>query len=178
VTHGRLRAGDPAAFQWLVDAFAGPLFRFFVVGHRDYHLAEEQAGEVFAELVSALQTMRGEPKQVPAFVFTVARRVRSRHWRRSRRTFGSLDDACAVVDARPSAAEHLERREEFGRILTAIGALEPVVRDVLLFRYVESCSLEQVAALVGLPLGTVKSHLHRGLACLRNTLSDSDAIHD
>lgn len=177
-TFEHLRAGDPAAYHWLVEAFSGPLYRFFLVEHRNHHLAEEQTCEAFVQLVCSLPTMQGEPKQLAAFVFTVARRVRSRRWRGTRRTIGGLDDAGAVVDIRPSAAELLERRDEFERVLIAVGALEPIVRDVLLFRYVESHSLEDVAALVGLPLGTVKSHLHRGLARLRKTFSDSDAIHD
>jgi RNA polymerase sigma-70 factor (ECF subfamily) len=177
-TFERLRRGDPAAFRWLVETFAGPLFRFFVVDHRDHHLAEEQTGEAFVQLVRSLPAIRGEPQQLPAFVFTVARRIRSRRWRGSHRTIGSLDDARTVVDARPSAAELLERRDEFQRVLTEVGTLEPVVRDVLLFRYVESCSLDEIAALVELPVGTVKSHLHRGLARLRKSFSALDANHD
>lgn len=173
-----LIAGDHESFRWLVEAYSGALFRYFVAEHRDRQLGEEQTGEVFVQMVHSLPAMRGEASQLPAYVFAIARRVRSRSWRRSTPAVGALGDARPVVDASLSAAELLERQDDFEVVLVEIGKLEPAVRDILMFRYVECCSLEQVAAIVGLPLGTVKSHLHRGLPRLRKTFSVSDKIHD
>ena len=58
-------------------------------------------------------------------------------------------------------------------MLLAIGRLEPAVRDVLLFRFVEGYSIDEVASTLDLPVGTVKSHIHRGVARLKQLLSDS-----
>ena len=67
-----LRTGRPAAFETFVEHFEGPLYRFFVCDHRDYHLAQEQTAETFAQLVRSLPMMRGDVSQLPAFVFAVA----------------------------------------------------------------------------------------------------------
>ena len=44
-TFERLKAGEPAAYEWLVARYEAPLFRFFLCDHRDYHLAQEQTSQ-------------------------------------------------------------------------------------------------------------------------------------
>lgn len=169
----RLKAGEPAAYEWLVEHFEGPLFRFFVFDHHDYHLAQEQSSETFAQLVRSLPAMKGNREQLRAFVFSIARHVKLRQWRRPRVPHCPLADVEEMSDPRPSPVAQADNHEQIERILTAIRDFESNVRDVLLFRFVEGYAIEEVARLVNLPVGTVKSHIHRGVARLKTLLSDS-----
>ena len=169
----RLKRGEAAAYEWLVDQFEGPLFRFFVCDHRDYHFAQEQTSETFVQLVRSLPTMKGNHEQLRAFVFSIARHIKLRQWRRPRLPNSPLEDAEDICDPRPSLAMQADNREQVERLLSAISRFEPTVRDVLLFRFVEGYSIDEVASTLDLPVGTVKSHIHRGVSRLKQLLSDS-----
>jgi RNA polymerase sigma factor (sigma-70 family) len=169
----RLKGGESEAYEWLVSQFEGPLFRFFVFEHRDYHLAQEQTSETFIQLVRSLPKMKGHAGQLRAFVFSIAKHVKLRQWRQPKATHPPLEECEEICDPRPSPADQAEHREQVERVLRVIGRFEPAIRDVLLFRLVEGFSLDEVAGLVELPLGTVKSHLHRGIARLKKTLAES-----
>lgn len=174
----RLKAGDAAAYEWLIGQFEGPLFRFFVCQHRDYHLAQEQTSETFVQVTRSISRMKGEIESLRAFVFAVARHVKLRHWRQPRLDNNSLADDVDVLDPHPTPAMQADQKEQMDLVLRSISQFEPTVRDVLLFRFVEGLSLGEVASLVELPLGTVKSHIHRGVVRLKKLLSDSGCHHD
>ena len=170
----RLRNGHPAAYERLVEEFEGPLFRFFFCDHRDHHAAEDQTAEVFTQLVRSLPTMRGSEEQLPAFVFAVARHVRSRRWRRKDQSSVPLDQAPDVHDGNPAPDMQTAGREELRIVLEAIGEMDPGVRDVFLLRFVEGYSISDVAGALDVPIGTVKSHIHRGRARLSVLLNDRE----
>ena len=65
-------------------------------------------------------------------------------------------------------------REQLERVLTAIGQLEEQARNVLLLRFVEGYSIDDVAEALTLPVGTVKSHIHRGRARLTQLLTKQE----
>ena len=169
----RLKYGEAAAYEWLVSQFEGPLYRFFVCDHRDYHLAQEQTSETFAQLVRSLPTMKGDSGQLRSFIFSVARHVKLRQWRRPKRDETRIEDAGEICDPHPSPDVQADNREQMNRVLFAISSFEAPVRDALLFRFVEGYSLDEVAGMVELPLGTVKSHIYRGVLRLKKLLSES-----
>ena len=172
----RLKDGCPAAYERLAEQFEGPLFRFFLCDHRDHHLAEDQTAEVFVQLVRSLPTMKGKAEQLPAFVFAIARHVRSRRWRRTRRSQTSLDTALEVSDGRPTPHVQAANREQFSVVLTAISEMETDMRDVFSLRFIDGYSINDVADALGMPAGTVKSHIHRGRARLRAILTDTECL--
>ena len=59
------------------------------------------------------------------------------------------------------------RNEDAARLATALGALEPIYREALLLRFQEDLSLQEISQLVGAPVSTVSSRIHRGLERLR-----------
>jgi RNA polymerase sigma-70 factor (ECF subfamily) len=78
------------------------------------------------------------------------------------------------VEARgESALEEMESRELGGAIEKAIAKLRPEYRACILLRHVEERSYEEIAATLDLPLGTVKTYIHRARHELREYLSDS-----
>lgn len=163
----QLKDGDPAAFKSLVDDFQGRLFRFFFCDHRDHHLAEEQLSETFVQLVRSLPKMKSGANSLPAFVFSVARRVRAQAWKQTKRRHSSLEAAAEMIDSNATAEAQVEKREQLQLVLDAVSAMTPARRDVFLLRFVEGASTDEIADALDMPVGSVKSHIHRGRAELK-----------
>ena len=81
----KLKAGDPQAYEALVERFEAPLYRYFLASHGDEQLATEQSADCFGDLVESLPKMTGGSEQLRAFVFAVARNVLRRSWRSQKR---------------------------------------------------------------------------------------------
>jgi RNA polymerase sigma-70 factor, ECF subfamily len=154
----RLRRSDPSAFESLFEQFERSVYRFFFCSHRDHHLAQEQASETFLQLVRSLRRFRGGPEQLRPFVFAIARHVQKRPWREH----VPLSPGHEQPAAGPPTESLFMIREELDGVLDVIQRLDDPVRAVLLLRFVEGLSLSDVAEALDLPLGTVKSHVHRG----------------
>jgi RNA polymerase sigma-70 factor, ECF subfamily len=163
-----LREGDRAAYETLVRQFEGPVYTYFLASHGDPQLAGEQSADCFGELVRAFRRMKGGSEQLRPFVFSVARNVLRRSWRRTNTKHRPLEAAADVADPGASPLETAEYREELSRFVEALDELDRETRDVFVLRYIEQLSVQEVATIVGEPLGTVKSRLHRG----RNRLTE------
>ncbi len=143
----------------------------FSIGYHFLHdvsLAEELAQEVFLQLHRSLKSLKS-----PAHVKHWLRRVaghRSIDFSRHRGSMPSvaLDDvpepAAAVVDGDPMLA---------GKLRKLVASLPPKARMVVILRYQEDLELEEIAAALDMPLGTVKSQLQRALATLREKAARS-----
>jgi len=170
----QLKEGVPAAYDRLVDLFEAPLYRFFFCSHRDHHLAQDQTAETFAQLVQSLRGMRGPCEHLRGYVFATARHVQIRRFRERKPTATSLGDEFDVANNQPSPAAVAADREQLVRVLDAVAQLEDPLGSVLLLRFVEDCSLEEVALALDLPLGTVKSHIHRGRIRLKQIFAEKE----
>ncbi len=170
----QLKAREPAAYEWLVVQFEAPLFRFFLCDHRDYHLAQEQTSETFVEIIRSLPRMQGTESQLRPFVFSIARHLKSRHWRKPVVVCSPIENALDIRDPAPAPEAIASNREQTQQMLNAIARFEPHVREILLLRFVEETSLDDITEIVGLPLGTVKSHIHRGIARLKSILTGKE----
>lgn|SRR5262245_43312073 len=170
----QLKAGAPAAYALLVEQFEGPLYRFFYCNHRDHHLAQDQTAETFAQLVQSLPGMHGSCDQLRSFVFATARHVQLRRFRERKHRSAQLVDDLDIADAKPSPLAVAADREQLERVLDAISQLEDPLPNVLLLRFVEGCSIDEVAQALDLPLGTVKSHIHRSRLRLNQIFSEKE----
>lgn len=169
-----LKRGSHAAVERLVSEYEGPLFRYFLASHGDASLAGEQSADCLVELVRALPKLRGGHAQLRGFVYAAARNVLRRRWR-ARRSPDSLDSAIDVPASEPSPARTIEQRERLERTLTALGRLEAATRDVFVLAFVEELPLAEVSEVLGMPLGTVKSRIHRGRKELKRMLETDEA---
>ncbi len=101
-----------------------------------------------------------------AFLFTTARNVAIDHVRRARRTpVDSLDDAAetALLDPTPGAADVLDHAQRYEAMLSAVGTLPERCREVMLLRYVDGFTAQEIAAHLGLAAATVRVHLMKGV---------------
>lgn len=150
-------------YQWLAPAVHGYLR---AQGLSD---AADLTSDVFVAVLSGLGTFQGDERQFRSWVFTIAYRRAVDTWR-ARRPEAAPPSASAEPLA-PSAEDEALGRLGSARVQALLGTLTPEQRQVLALRVVADLSLEQVADLVGKPVGAVKALQHRALATLRRNLA-------
>ena len=162
----RCQLGERAAFDDLIRRWAGPLRRhvFRVAGNAE--LADELVQEIWLRMLQGIGRLR-EPDKFRPWLFGIAHRCMMDQLRVR---YASPTDA--VVSAEEIAAEApAEDRElvarELGRGMLRLPAAE---RDVLSLFYLEELSLSDVASVLAVPVGTVKSRLFRARNLLRREL--------
>ncbi len=179
----RALGGTEAAYRELVRRYQRPVFSLLYRMVRDRELAEDLAQDTFVKVLNALDSYRTEYK-FSSWVFKIANNTAIDHLRRRALDTLSLEGArdatsadraeatsIQVGDPSETPLEELEARELGTAIEAAIGRLRPEYRSCIVLRHVEGRSYEDVAEILGLPLGTVKTYIHRARAELRSSLA-------
>jgi RNA polymerase sigma-70 factor (ECF subfamily) len=162
----RAQAGDHDAFAQLISAHESMVYSLIYHFFSDRSRAEELAQDVFLQLYRNLSVMESE-----AHVLFWLRQVATRRCidvaRRSRFKAVSLDDA-AELPAQTRRADPLLDR----RLRQLIEELPDTQKAVVTLRYQEDLDPAEICRIVGMPVNTVKSHLHRALQALRRKLEN------
>ncbi len=170
-----ITSGDRAAFATLVERESLMVYRvcYRVLG--SVSDAEDAAQETFVQAYRALGSFRGEGS-LAGWLRRIATRQALRQAGRRRPT-AQLDPAAAgapITDA-TDPARLLMSAQEAEDVRLAVGGLPEPYRETVVLRYFGELSLAEIAHATGRPLGTVKTHLRRGLTRLREILPGSDA---
>jgi RNA polymerase sigma-70 factor (ECF subfamily) len=174
--------GREDAFRELVRRYERPVFSLIFRMVRDSATAEDLAQDAFIKILNHIDKYRPEFK-LSSWLFKIANNVAIDHLRRRQLRTVSVSGSphagtAAEVDATsfeiPDPAESalaaIESRELGTAIERAIGTLRPEYRSCILLRHVEGRSYEEIAATLDLPLGTVKTYIHRARIELRDLL--------
>jgi RNA polymerase sigma-70 factor (ECF subfamily) len=163
--------GSQDAYHELVRRFERPVFALVVRMVRDRPTAEDLTQETF---VKAFRSLDGyDPgRKFSSWLFKIAHNATIDHLRRRELDMvpleGSADDdepgGLARVLADPGARGTdlaVGRGELAAALEAAVGELRPEYREIVLLRYAEGMAYQEIADVSGLPLGTVKTNLHR-----------------
>ena len=174
--------GREPAFRELVRRYERPVFSLIYRMVRDRALAEDLAQETFIKVLNAIRTYRPEYK-FSSWIFKIANNAAIDHLRRRELDTLSLDGSPHAQTAeemqstslqlgarQESALDEVTSRELGGQIDQAIARLRPEYRACILLRHVEGHSYEEIAQMLDLPLGTVKTYIHRARNELRGYL--------
>jgi RNA polymerase sigma-70 factor, ECF subfamily len=167
----RLRAGDAPAFEELVMTYQHRVFgvALRMLGNRAE--AEEVAQEAFVRAHRALGDFRGDAKLSTWLYAITSRLCLNRLASGERRLTRQGEDALLrLSDAGPRPDAALERRELETALGRAIAELPEDRRIVVVLRDIEGLSYEEIAQVLELELGTVRSRLHRARADLKEKL--------
>ncbi|HUP83432.1 MAG TPA: sigma-70 family RNA polymerase sigma factor [Candidatus Limnocylindria bacterium] len=164
----RARHGDVSAFESLVRAHQEVAFRTAWVCSGGTDDAEDAAQEAFMKAFAALPRFRAGAEFRPWLLTIVANEARNRRRSANRREALAVRAPADGVDSSPEAtAVATEQRRT---LLDAINRLPDVDREVVTYRYLLELSEAEAAAVLGLPVGTVKSRLSRALDRLRSLM--------
>jgi len=170
---GRARRGDPEAFTQLMMQYQVPLYNMALrmVGRPDD--AADIAQEAFTRAWQKIRTLRDAPFK--SWLFQIAANLCYDHFRRGKR-YGSMpedDQTSNVVSlgiATPDPQERAEASERNRLVRESIQALEPDMRLAIILRDVNGMAYEEIAGVMGVPLGTVKSRIARARAQVQERL--------
>jgi RNA polymerase sigma-70 factor (ECF subfamily) len=174
------KQGDPRAFRMLVDRYTAPLYNLALRLTRDSMEAENIAQETFLRVITVLDRVRLDAPFKP-YLFRIAVNLcRDIARKKQPLLFADLNGAArddkledaseAIADDAPPLWERLEEEELHARLHVAMDNLPPNYQTVIMLRYVEGFSYEEIAQALDLPLNTVRTHLRRAKQQLRATL--------
>ena len=162
--------------ETIVALYESRVFRFLLVTLRDRDAAETLTQETFLRAWTARASFRSDCS-ISTWLIRIALNLARDHTRTGRFRFwknlsASAVDvsevAASVPDRQGTAESQLIAREQVARIWETVGGLSVRQRSIFLLRFVEELDIPEIAAVTGLPIGTVKSHLYRALAVIRS----------
>lgn len=174
-----LRRHDPNLMEQLIELYQHRLFRYllFLTGNRD--LSQDLFQETWLRVLERGSQYNGQAR-FDTWMFTIARNLMIDHTRR--RVMVSLDEVndpgargeaerpIDIAADTPSPFDHFQSQEQAARVGHALLGLSPLYREVLVLRFHEDLSLEEISQVSSAPLSTVKSRLYRGMAALKPAL--------
>lgn len=168
----RIADGDRQAFAELYDMLSSRVFALILRVLVNRAQSEEVLQEVFLEVWQSAGRFAPNKGQGRSWVLTIAHRravdrVRSSQASAERDTRIGVRD---LDDARDVVAESVESRMEGDRVIAALAALPEPQQEALVLAYYGGYSQSEIAALVGAPLGTVKTRMRDALSKLRREL--------
>lgn len=166
----RARALDAAALASIYDDYHPALYRYLFRQVGDVETTRDLAAEVFHRLLRALHAGQGPTDHLPAWLYRTAHNILVDHYRRQQhRRHLPLDETLVSDGAGP--ADEVERRLSAARLRGALCRLTADQQQVVALKFLAELPNEEVAQVLGKPVGAVKSLQHRALAALQRQLS-------
>lgn len=174
----RYLQGDTDAFHQLVNRYTQTIYNLAYRYTGDQMEAENIAQDTFLRVYQALPTSRTDLPFKP-WILRIAVNL-CRDWAKKKRPDlfgepagdkeGQHPDIEALVDDRPLPLDRIEAEEMVGMMRQAVMELPESYRLVITLRYTEGLSYQEIAAVRGMPVNTVRTHLFRAKALLRQIL--------
>ncbi len=177
-----LKRQDAGLLDQLIVRYQHRLLRYllFLSGNRE--MAEDMFQEVWMRVLTRGGQFNGKAR-FETWLFTIARNLVIDQ--RRKRTMSSLDElfevgndedramTFEVADDDPTPFDRFSNVEDRERISQALLSLDTLYREVLVLRFHEELSLDEIAKVTRAPLSTVKSRLYRGMAAIKPRLEQS-----
>jgi RNA polymerase sigma-70 factor (ECF subfamily) len=164
----RCQLGEPAAFDELIRRWEEPLWRYArrLTGHDD--AADDVAQDVWVRVLRGIGRLRDGAK-LRAWLFGIARRTLMDRLRLKYAAPPASDVDVSALAAADAGTDELEA--DLAAVQEALLRLPVIERDVLSLFYLDELSLQEVAEVLGVAVGTVKSRLFRARQLLRREMA-------
>lgn len=168
------RAGDAKAWDILFRRYQLPLYAYVMELVRHEQTALDVVQETFINAVRYLKSLR-EDARFGSWLFSIAHQKVVQQWRRAGRerewlADGLMEGGVEFATAEAGPDESLVGQEDQAELLKHLERLPLAQRSVLVLHYLEDFSIEEIATITEVPLGTVKSRLHHARLALRKQL--------
>jgi RNA polymerase sigma-70 factor, ECF subfamily len=176
-----LKRREAGLLDELIVRYQHRLLRYLVYLTGSRELAEDLFQEVWMRVLVRGDQFNGKSR-FDTWLFTIARNLVIDY--RRKRTLASLDElfdgpadddrpmSFELTDGQPTPFDRLATSEDRERVSRALLGVDTLYREVLVLRFHEELSLQEIAAVTRAPLSTVKSRLYRGLAAIKPQLED------
>jgi RNA polymerase sigma-70 factor (ECF subfamily) len=177
------RKGSEKAYRELLGRYQRPVFSLVYRMVRDRELAEDIAQETFVKVFNHLGSYNPKYK-FSSWIFKIASNLAIDHLRkkepetisldgsRNAQTAEQMEATRITVESRDENPEEFVMARELGaEIEVAIGELRPEYRTAVLLRHVEGRPYEEIAEIMDIPLGTVKTYIYRARTELKVSLA-------
>jgi RNA polymerase sigma-70 factor, ECF subfamily len=175
-----LRRRDPELLDRLIEQYQHRLLRYLVYLSGNRELAEDLFQETWIRVLERGHQYNGR-HEFSTWLYAVARNLTIDYLRRKSPV--SLDGLMGNEDHAPfepadtglTAWELVAQREQAEQIRAALAGIAAEYREAIVLRFHDGLALEEIAAVTGAPLGTVKSRVYRGLHMVMNQLKGTQA---
>lgn len=173
------RQGDHDAFACLIHRYEKRVFAMTIRMCKNAADAEEAAQEAFLSVWQSLSSFRGESNfstwlyRLTANACVDILRREGRHRTAAGPSLNDEETTLNLPDKLPSPHALAEQAELRGQIEAGLAALSPDYRQVLILRELQQCSYDEIASILSIEPGTVKSRINRARKALRKFLLES-----
>lgn len=171
----RVREGDSAAFSEMFDEYSDLIYNFAFRRTGSWEAAEEIVSTVFLEAWRQRATVTEHDESIRPWLLGVALNLIRRHWRqadRKRRASFRLVSEHTHLDHASDVADRLDAEQTMSRILEKLERIPDDQKEVVQLWAWEELTYDEIAAVLGVPVGTVKSRMHRARESLLHTVND------
>ena len=169
----RARRFDQQALSEIYDRYSGPLFDYAVRRVGSPQLAEDLVAETFQRFLEALQKGGGPEEYLQAYLYRITHNLITDHYRREPPPPLQLDEERLHQKER-GPKEIVADRFQAEKLRRALQLLTPGQQQVIVLKYLQGFSNQEVAQTMEKSVGAIKAQAHRGLASLERILLEEE----
>jgi len=167
----RAQSGDREAFDELLKSVQTPLFRYIFRLIGEHGLAEDVTQEVFLIIYRKIRWLEN-PQLFRAWAYRIASREAFKQLKKERRWVEQIRDEEVLEKISARETAEIYEPELIEKLPVLISNVSPASRAVLILHYLDEMPLSEVAEILDISLGTIKSRLAYGLASLRKEIKE------
>jgi RNA polymerase sigma-70 factor (ECF subfamily) len=166
---------DKKALVEIYDLYSDLLFAYAYKHLGDSQLAEDLVSETFFRFLGALERGGGPKDHLKAYLYRITHNLITDHFRREPPPVLELEED-RIPELKPGPSSRLVSKQDSERVRQALRLLTDDQRQVVVLRYLEGWSSQEIAQVMDKSLGAVKALQHRGVAALQRILIEKTAL--
>lgn len=170
ITAQKIRDGDIQTFESLVNKFKNKIFNYCIRVTNNYHQAEELTQEVFIKMYQNIDLYDSQKASLATWIYTITHNACINSLRNSYRETPSHQ--IASTSELNSTEDVYIAKEGLEKLIEAIQSLSPEDRSLVIFIDYLGFKYNEVSKILNVPVGTVKSRLHKVRLKIRSIIGD------
>jgi RNA polymerase sigma-70 factor (ECF subfamily) len=162
--------GDAVALAQLLQEHYPYVLKYLMKITFDHHWAEDLAQETMLKCIHKIKLYSNKSK-FSSWLITIATRIHIDHLRRRQRERNWQDQEIHSRNIKFHAAQF---DDDWPIVLDALGSVSANVRTAIILKHYYGYSLEEIAEMMDVPVGTIKSRIHNGITIIRKEVTDHD----
>lgn len=167
----KLKSGDSDAFAFFYDKYVSRIYRFVLIKVSNKQIAEDLTQEIFLKVWQHLVDKK-DIRNFQSFIFRIAYNSVVDHYRQNSKQELPLDYANENEDLATSDISDIDQKIDSDTLLQKIRDLKPEYQEVLLLRYIESLSIDEIAEITQKEKSNIRVLIHRALNKLKEIISN------